>query len=305
MKKVFSRPKSLRDIDTHYCPGCTHGISHRLVAEVLDEMGIREKTIGVAPVGCSVFAYNYFNHDFVEASHGRAPAMATGIKRVRPENTVYTYQGDGVPCLTDPPTCPFGRYSNEIDPVTSIALAGAGLQLADDMTLAGTGARDLVYLNLGVYGGNSGGGAFDVTVELWTDCPGDGGTLIPDTTFIWTGIPDDGYLYLLIVDPLSPAVTIPDTVWMVATFSTPESGWVIAEQAESGFTEDLFGQNDPPWVCNYYFGGDPYAGMWANLRCQVGETKRGPGGDGQPELHMIRLEAETPPTLEAIGTKRQ
>jgi len=92
---VYQRPESLTTAHTHYCPGCTHGISHRLIAEVLDEMGIREKTIGVAPVGCSVFAYNYFNCDFVEAAHGRAPAMATGIKRVLPNNTVFTYQGDG------------------------------------------------------------------------------------------------------------------------------------------------------------------------------------------------------------------
>ena len=92
---VYERPDSLTDTVTHYCPGCTHGLAHRLIAEVLDEMGIREKTIGVAPVGCSVFAYKYFNCDFVEAAHGRAPAMATGIKRVLPKNTVYTYQGDG------------------------------------------------------------------------------------------------------------------------------------------------------------------------------------------------------------------
>jgi 2-oxoglutarate ferredoxin oxidoreductase subunit beta len=85
----------LADVVTHYCPGCTHGIAHRLVAEVLDEMELREKTIGVASVGCSVFAYNYFDCDFVEAAHGRAPAMATGIKRVLPENIVFTYQGDG------------------------------------------------------------------------------------------------------------------------------------------------------------------------------------------------------------------
>jgi 2-oxoglutarate ferredoxin oxidoreductase subunit beta len=92
---VYERPESLTTTTTHYCPGCTHGTAHRLVAEVLDEMGVREQAIGVAPVGCSVFAYDYFNHDFVEAAHGRAPAMATGIKRVRPENIVYTYQGDG------------------------------------------------------------------------------------------------------------------------------------------------------------------------------------------------------------------
>lgn len=92
---IYKRPESLSQTVTHYCPGCTHGTAHRLVAEVLDEMGLRENTIGVAPVGCSVFAYNYFNTDYVEAAHGRAPAMATGIKRVLPERTVYTYQGDG------------------------------------------------------------------------------------------------------------------------------------------------------------------------------------------------------------------
>ncbi|MGB9641211.1 MAG: thiamine pyrophosphate-dependent enzyme, partial [Anaerolineales bacterium] len=92
---VYQRPKSLSDTPTHYCPGCTHGIAHRLIAEVMDEMGIREKAIGVAPVGCSVFAYNYFTCDFVEAAHGRAPAMATGIKRVLPDRVVFTYQGDG------------------------------------------------------------------------------------------------------------------------------------------------------------------------------------------------------------------
>lgn len=92
---VYQRPHSLAEVSTTYCPGCTHGVAHRLVAEVLDEMNIREKTVGVAPVGCSVFAYNFFNCDFVEAAHGRAPAMATGIKRVLPDRVVFTYQGDG------------------------------------------------------------------------------------------------------------------------------------------------------------------------------------------------------------------
>lgn len=92
---VYSRPESLTDTPTHYCPGCTHGVAHRLIAEVIDEMGLRERTIGVASVGCSVFAYNYFNFDFVQAPHGRAPAMATGIKRVLPDRVVMTYQGDG------------------------------------------------------------------------------------------------------------------------------------------------------------------------------------------------------------------
>ncbi len=92
---VYQRPRSLTEATMHYCPGCTHGIAHRLIAEVMDEMGIRERTIGVAPVGCSVFAYNYFDCDFVEAAHGRAPAMATGIKRLLPDRIVFTYQGDG------------------------------------------------------------------------------------------------------------------------------------------------------------------------------------------------------------------
>jgi len=94
-KAVFAEPEALTDALTHYCPGCTHGIVHRLIAEVIDELGIREITIGIAPVGCAVLAYNYFNLDFAEAAHGRAPAMATGLKRVQPDKVVFTYQGDG------------------------------------------------------------------------------------------------------------------------------------------------------------------------------------------------------------------
>ncbi len=93
--QIFQNPDSMTDAITHYCPGCTHGIIHRLVAEVLDELGLRERTVGVAPVGCSVMAYNYFNCDFLEAAHGRAPAFATGLKRARPDLIVFTYQGDG------------------------------------------------------------------------------------------------------------------------------------------------------------------------------------------------------------------
>ncbi len=95
MAIVFDRPKALIDRPTHYCPGCGHGIVHRLVAEVMDELGIEGKTVGVAPVGCAVMAYDYFGCDMIEAPHGRAPAVATGIKRARPENVVFTYQGDG------------------------------------------------------------------------------------------------------------------------------------------------------------------------------------------------------------------
>jgi len=92
---VYQRPEALTETLTHYCPGCTHGTIHRLIAEAIDELGIREKTILVAPVGCSVLLYNYFDVDAVEAAHGRAPAMATGLKRTQPDKVVITYQGDG------------------------------------------------------------------------------------------------------------------------------------------------------------------------------------------------------------------
>lgn len=95
MAIVFQRPHALKETPMHYCPGCTHGIVHRMVAEVIDELGIEGKTIGVSPVGCAYNNYLYFNCDMVQAAHGRAPAVATGIKRVHPENAVFTYQGDG------------------------------------------------------------------------------------------------------------------------------------------------------------------------------------------------------------------
>jgi 2-oxoglutarate ferredoxin oxidoreductase subunit beta len=95
MTQVFSRPNSLKDVQTHFCPGCQHGSIHRLVAEAIDDLGIRERTIGIASVGCSVFLYSYFDIDVVEAPHGRAPAVATGTKRARPDRIVFTYQGDG------------------------------------------------------------------------------------------------------------------------------------------------------------------------------------------------------------------
>ena len=95
MAMVFEKTKMLTDAPLHYCPGCTHGIAHRLVAECIEELGMEKDAIGVAPVGCSVFAYNYFNCYMMEAAHGRAPAVATGIKRVHPDKLVFTYQGDG------------------------------------------------------------------------------------------------------------------------------------------------------------------------------------------------------------------
>lgn len=95
MAVIHQRPQSLCDAPTHYCPGCTHGIIHRLIAEVIDELGVRDRTLCVAPVGCAVFAYAYFNLDGCVAAHGRAPAMATGLKRVMPDHLIFTYQGDG------------------------------------------------------------------------------------------------------------------------------------------------------------------------------------------------------------------
>lgn len=95
IKTVFTKTNVLTDKPFHYCPGCTHGIIHRLVAEVIEELGIASNTVGVAPVGCAVFAYDYFNVDMFQASHGRAPAVATGIKRSQPDRVVFTYQGDG------------------------------------------------------------------------------------------------------------------------------------------------------------------------------------------------------------------
>ncbi|MBQ0006439.1 MAG: 2-oxoglutarate oxidoreductase, partial [Alistipes sp.] len=92
---VFDKPKCLKDNPMHYCPGCAHGLVHRIVAQAIDELGIQNRTIGIAPVGCAVFAYNYFDVDMVEAAHGRAPAVATGIKRADPSKIVFSYQGDG------------------------------------------------------------------------------------------------------------------------------------------------------------------------------------------------------------------
>ncbi len=94
-ESVFQYPDAMTQANTHYCPGCTHGTIHRMVAEVIDELGIRARTVGISPVGCAVLAYNYFETDFQEASHGRAPAVATGVKRARPDLIVFTYQGDG------------------------------------------------------------------------------------------------------------------------------------------------------------------------------------------------------------------
>ncbi|MCX5636730.1 MAG: thiamine pyrophosphate-dependent enzyme [Planctomycetota bacterium] len=95
MRTVFKRTPTLKDCPTHYCPGCGHGIAHRLIAETIDELGIHDRTIGIAPVGCAVLAYNYLDVDMIEVAHGRAPAVATGMKRTNPDKIIFSYQGDG------------------------------------------------------------------------------------------------------------------------------------------------------------------------------------------------------------------
>jgi 2-oxoglutarate ferredoxin oxidoreductase subunit beta len=95
IQKTFARPRTLKDCPTHYCPGCGHGIAHRLIAEVIDELDVRGRAIGIAPVGCAVLAYDYFDVDMVEVAHGRAPAVATGMKRCNPDKIIFSYQGDG------------------------------------------------------------------------------------------------------------------------------------------------------------------------------------------------------------------
>jgi hypothetical protein len=204
------------------------------------------------------------------------------------------YQGDDTQCATA--TCPYGRYSNEIDPITIAVTGGTAKRLADDLTLEGTGARDLTYYDLIVYG--NGGGAFDVTVSLYDNCPGAGGTAIPGTTHTWTAVPDDGYVHELVVDPLSPPVTIPDTVWMVTTFGTSQAGWIIAGEAETGTTANVYGKNVPPWGCTRTLSGT-YAGLWANLRCIEGESKRLPAtaDAGEPTLRMERVETSGSPLV--------
>ena len=141
-----------------------------------------------------------------------------------------TYHGDGGTCSNV--LCPFGSYSNEVATITDFF--GNGSAMADDLTLDGIGARELVYYDIAVYGGSNGGGPFDVTTVLYTDCPGQGGVEVPGTASTITGVPDDGFVYTLTTDLSVAPVTIPDTVWMVVTFSTDQAGWVLAGPGRNG-----------------------------------------------------------------------
>ncbi len=173
----------------------------------------------------------------------------------------WNYQGDGTTCANG---CPGGNYKNEVSPITSFVPSGTNQTLADDMTLAGTGARELSYLDLAVYG--NGGGPFSVYVELYASCPWPAFP-IPDAFFTWENVPD-GTARLLLADAIPPGIMLPDTCWMAVYFSTPEAGWIIAEQAEIGSTADVYGTFDAaPDLCGAWFGGTPWAGFWANIAC--------------------------------------
>ncbi len=191
------------------------------------------------------------------------------------------FEGEGTTCAEA--AC--AEYRNTIDTITTMYSPGAGQELADDLTLSGE-HRQLAYYELAVSGG--GGGPFDVTVSLYTACPGLGGTLIPDTSATWTGIPD-GDIYNLSANLEESLIVLPDTVWMVVTFSTDEAGWIQAEQAESGTTADVFGENDPPWGCSFAFSGSPapYAGFWAVIDCV--EAPPGVGACCQTDSSCIDL----------------
>lgn len=172
-----------------------------------------------------------------------------------------SYEGAGTTCAgTSAP-----EYRNDAETITTYYNPGANSAMGDDMELAGT-ARGLVYYDISVYGG--GGGTFNVSVSLYNACPGAGGSLIADTTASWNAVPDDDFIYTLSAT-FDPPIALPDTVWMVATFSTNLAGWVVTDEAEVGFTADIYGQNDPPWGCTFAFGGanPPYSGFGANINC--------------------------------------
>ncbi|HRX87354.1 MAG TPA: CARDB domain-containing protein, partial [Phycisphaerae bacterium] len=171
-----------------------------------------------------------------------------------------TFEGADTTCAgTQAP-----EYANTIANPTTFYTPGANHAMADDMTLSGTG-RGMTYYDLSVAGS---GAPFNVTASLYTDCPGFGGTPIAGTQQTWTGVPTDGFIYTLSADFASP-IRVPDSVWMVVTFSTADAGWVVAGPAEVGSTDDLYAENDPPWTCDYWFGGPPndYAGFAANIQC--------------------------------------
>jgi hypothetical protein len=215
-----------------------------------------------------------------------------------------TYQGHGTTCATVQCMVSGCRYRNDT-PINGYVSQQGALALADDMTVAGTGSRQLIYYDLLAYGG--GGGSYNVTASLYNGCPATGGTEISGTAFTWTGIPGGSSSYILDRDLSSSPVTIPDTVWMVVRFSNDVAGWVVAEDAETGFTDDVLGVELPPpygWGCDYWLGPEAYAGFWAHLECEEVSGMRAAGAPGNS---MTRFEAAsnlTPIGYQTGGTPR-
>lgn len=200
------------------------------------------------------------------------------------------YEGDGSTCAAT--VCAWGLYLNTVDPINTLHRPGAGRALADDLTLAGAGARGLTCLDLAVY--SAGGGPFDVTIGLWTGCPGAGGALIPGTTFTWTAVPDDSRAHRLRVGPTTtPIATLPDTVWLVGTFSTDQAGWIVAGPAESGYTDNVYGRDDAPWNCERTFTSH-YGGFWANLQFIASAADVAGDCAAAPPVSMQRIDAPQP-----------
>lgn len=197
-----------------------------------------------------------------------------------------SYEGDDTICALA--RCP--EYRNDIVTITDYFNPGTNSAMAEDMILSGT-HRDMVYYDIGVYGGGT--GAFNVTVSLYTNCPGSGGTLIPGTTATFTNVPDDDDVYILSAD-LDPPVAIPSSVWMVATFNRQGAGWVLAGTAERGSTANKFGQNDPPWGCNFSLSG-LYSGFWADIQCIDAPGRSTDGAGATVTTSVTPMALELPP----------
>jgi hypothetical protein len=203
------------------------------------------------------------------ANYGAGPALsgACCITDQCVQSTEYActqaggvFHGEGTTCADV--ACDYWAYRNETDYTVVWPQPGAGVPIADDITLVGSGSRRLYYYDLLV--GSWEGEAYDCTAELWTDCPGNGGQPIPGTSYTWTNLPVLRMSYLRADFDL---VEIPETVWMVVTFTSDYAGWFIADEPQVGFTEDIYGQDLAPWSCQEVIGDDHYSGFWARVRC--------------------------------------
>lgn len=173
-----------------------------------------------------------------------------------------TFQGIGTTCAQSP--CDYWQYRSETYRTVELVHPGAGRAIADDMTLVGSGDRELVYFDLLVYAFD--GGPFDAAAELWDGCPGEGGQPIPGTYRLWSDLPDENSSHKLRAE--FDHILIPETVWMVVTFSTDEAGWFVAGLPQTGSSEDRFALDNEPWICDETLDTGSYAGLWANIRCE-------------------------------------